>query len=481
LPEPAPEPEQEPDQADAENPASNSQHVVPNPEIDLTKDDFRALILEKLRTAEDDALLAECLSALEAAVHDGLGGEAWRVSAFGSVVTKLGTRGCDFDVTVFELHQLEQDDGHNKGESDAKTVLGQLGDVLDGSDFLVKGTILHARVPILKLQYKGQEVDLSVNNTRPLKNTRLLRSYASLDEEVAVLVVAVKHWAKERSLCGAANGHLSSYAFSLMVIYFLQVTDMGQMPCLQARGEEDKAFEDDATAEKLARGAASAWSLRKSMSFEMWLSAFFAFYAGTPGPYLEESQPPFNWGEEVVSVRLGRRLSSSSSEFRDLKGRQEAKLHIEDPFERSRNLRDVMWTHPSDHEVALFDQISWIDQAYKVHAIARLPQMMAGLAKTGRGRSGSGDVADQWPPFQVFPPSVPPLGNDQQSDLAAGMPWLWSPAYSAVETAADSSQQHRKGAKGGRGMMANEQVTRSWGAAKAAWSSNRAWQKARSR
>merc|ERR1719197_260987 len=115
------------------------------------------------------------------------------------------------------------------------------------------------------------------------------------------------------------------------------------------------------------------------MSFEMWLSAFFAFYAGTPGPYLEESQPPFNWGEEVVSIRLGRHgrgLSRTSNEFRELKGRQEAKLHIEDPFERSRNLRDVMWTHPTDHETALFQQIVWIDQAYKMHAIAQLPQMM---------------------------------------------------------------------------------------------------------
>jgi DNA polymerase sigma len=470
LPEPAPEPDLEPERTEA-NPSQKLQHVKPKLEVqDITKDQFRKLILEKLRTKEDDKLVQECLTKLEAVVRKGLeegDGETWRVSAFGSVVTKMGTRGCDLDVTVYEQRELkeEEDNSQNKGETtDSRTIIGKLGYLLEGSDFVVKGTILHARVPILKLQYKGQDVDLSVNNIRPLKNSRLLRAYASLDDEVAVLIVAVKHWAKERNLCGAANGHLSSYAFALMVIYFLQVTDMGQMPCLQARGEEDEAFEDDVSAEKLTRAAKANWNLRKSMSFEMWLSGFFAFYAGTQGPYLGEHQPPFNWGDEVVSIRLGKRLSKSSSEFRELKGRQEVKLHIEDPFERSRNLRDVMWTHPKDHETSLFDQVFYTDQAYKLHAIAQLPQMLASASAAG--------AVPGFPP--MFPPVMPPLGKDHQADLAAGMP-PWSPwLLPTVETLEQS--HHRKGGGRGRGLPMNSYTAQSWATAKAAFSSHRTWQ-----
>merc|ERR1711933_31984 len=158
------------------------------------------------------------------------------------------------------------------------------------------------------------------NNTNPLRNTRLLRACAALDPLVAELVVAIKLWAKHKRICGAVGGHLSSYAFVMLVIF-----------CLQALSDDTSSdFADDEAADKLVQSVQdSGWKLEGSLF--MLFCGFFAFYAGTPGPGKQFYDAPFNWNEEVVSVRLGRRESCRSEEFRELRGRNDIQLHIEDP------------------------------------------------------------------------------------------------------------------------------------------------------
>merc|ERR1712100_872851 len=89
------------------------------------------------------------------------------------------------------------------------------------------------------------------------------------------------------------------------------------------------------------------------------ICGFFAFYAGLPGPTTKEDELPFDWEQEVVSVRLGRREMAYSKEFSELRGVQGDRLSIEDPFERTRNLRDVMSTKT---EKLLYQQIKWMDE-----------------------------------------------------------------------------------------------------------------------
>ena len=47
--------------------------------------------------------------------------------------------------------------------------------------------------------------------------------YSQLSAMVRMFVVAVKLWAKAEGLIGAPRGRLSSYAFVLVALYFLQV------------------------------------------------------------------------------------------------------------------------------------------------------------------------------------------------------------------------------------------------------------------
>lgn len=307
-----------------------------------------------MRTEEDEKQVAECLVALNK-VCEGLGPEKdWRALAIGSVASGFGTKGCDIDVVV--KHGSAQD------VRSPQSVLLDLRSLLTESDFTVKNTILQARVPILKLQYKDKDIDLSACNIRPMKNTRLLKAYSTMHERVAELVVAVKIWAKDARVCGAKDGHLSSYALVLMVIYFLQVVEDLSLPCLQEGGAKDAAFETDEATEARVKHVKKLGNLALS-SLDMLIGGFFAFYAGAVGPW---GFIPFDWGNEVVSVRLGRRERRDSDAFTLLNGRNAHRLHIEDPFERSRNLNDVLWMHPVANEDRLYQHIQCMDSIAKM-------------------------------------------------------------------------------------------------------------------
>merc|ERR1719203_1642982 len=66
-------------------------------------------------------------------------------------------------------------------------------------------------------------LDFSVNSTTPLYNAALLTECGQIDSRSRALILIVKRWAKDRGICHAAKGHLPPYAWTLLVIYFLQV------------------------------------------------------------------------------------------------------------------------------------------------------------------------------------------------------------------------------------------------------------------
>lgn len=350
------------------------------------------------RTQEDRDFLDECMKSLQEGVHACLGEEqGWRAAAFGSMSTGFGTSDCDLDVTVYEGFEASASSAapkDTKAESDNLGTLMSLrtyfADLKD-SNFSVRNTILNARIPILKLKYKELDIDLSVNNTKPLKNTRLLKAYTTMDPMVVELGVAVKLWAKGRGLSGAAAGHLSSYAFVLMVVYYLQVAGIAQMPSLQACGSDDHFFMSDVTAEAKALDIGQGWSIQ--VTLDILLAGFFAFYAGTPGPGSQAFEQPFDWGTEVVSIRLGRREKSENPEFDSLSKRTDQRLHIEDPFERGRNLRDVLRMQPVDSEALLYDQIVFMDQACRA---AFTQQFLAQMAISPPFNSPDIDADTPW-------------------------------------------------------------------------------------
>jgi len=282
----------------------------------------RQVLLDKRRSEEEVARCDECVAELDALVHQQLG-NGWQVQAFGSLANGFCTATSDLDVTcVFNC----------KGENDKRSAAHLLGwnlrSVLQSNPrFEVVEQVLSARVPILKLRFDGLlDVDLSAHNTQPLFNTRLLKTYCQLDPSIRDLGVAVKLWSKAADVVGASKFNLSSYAINLLVVYFLQVDPKVQLPLLPTN-----AFGSGALCDADPRVISVQMSWKCPLSLPQLIFRFFSFYA-------EE----FVWGSEVVAVRLGRRLFSNEPTFRDLPGRWNSRINIEDPFETNRNLHCVL-------------------------------------------------------------------------------------------------------------------------------------------
>ncbi|XP_071730592.1 UTP:RNA uridylyltransferase 1-like isoform X1 [Rutidosis leptorrhynchoides] len=80
----------------------------------------------------------------------------------------------------------------------------------------------------------GIPCNISVNNQLALENTKLVNSYREIDPRLRQLVIIVKKWAKSRGVNDAFKQTLSSYAYVLMCIYFLQQHRIpSNLPCLQ--------------------------------------------------------------------------------------------------------------------------------------------------------------------------------------------------------------------------------------------------------
>lgn len=154
---------------------------------------------------------------------------------FGSLVNGFGTFGSDVDVAL----QLSPDVMAGLRGGSLLEGFHDLRRRLPRQGYPVWQYIQPGRssVPLLRLtsaKAGGVRVDLGFNNSPALHNTRLLATYAALDDRVAPLGIGIKLWAKARCINDASNHFLSSYAFILLAIWFLQQPCTGPiLPVLQ--------------------------------------------------------------------------------------------------------------------------------------------------------------------------------------------------------------------------------------------------------
>ncbi|KAH9362776.1 hypothetical protein HPB48_022165 [Haemaphysalis longicornis] len=80
---------------------------------------------------------------------------------------------------------------------------------------------------------RGLEVDISLYNRLAQQNMRLLKTYSSIDNRVRELGYTIKRFAKTCDICDASRGSLSSYAYILMTLYYLQQRKPPVIPVLQ--------------------------------------------------------------------------------------------------------------------------------------------------------------------------------------------------------------------------------------------------------
>lgn len=175
--------------------------------------------------------------------------------------------------------------------------------------------------------------DFSVNSGMCLYNAALIKECANLEPRARDLILLVRCWAKDRGVCHAPKGHLPPYAWTLLVIYYLQAGVEGPplLPALQGfKTTRGLAVRHGLGASGDSGPGPEARSRTCGASVAELFAGFVRFYI------------QIDWQQEAVSVRRARRappnlalplhtvVSKSNSIV--------AVPSIEDPFEPRRSL-----------------------------------------------------------------------------------------------------------------------------------------------
>ena len=297
-----------------------------------------SLALKKGPTARQLQQKEHALSVVRKVAESRWSNHDVEVIPFGSSVTGLGEGSSDVDVVLFFP---------NGGPPPLEALRGLKQKLERQPDTKVLQSLLREKmkIPLLRLLIQGVQCDLTCQNVLPVFNTVLLRGYGSLCPKLNVLAIVIKRWAKKCRIGEVQNGFISSYTWTLMMIYYLQVCH--GLPSLHVLSPH-QALHRTPKNKTFAFGFLSTENRQKVRTpLNDLLRGFYEFYS-----------EHFDWEYEVVSVRLGRRLSCKDSEFRllprkHLKApRKKPKgpgiplktegypniLKVEDPIEISRNL-----------------------------------------------------------------------------------------------------------------------------------------------
>ncbi|MED6254234.1 hypothetical protein ATANTOWER_020484 [Ataeniobius toweri] len=190
--------------------------------------------------------------------------------------------------------------------------------------------ITTAKVPIVKFYHirTGLEGDISLYNTLALHNTRLLASYAAIDRRVKILCYIMKVFAKMCDIGDASRGSLSSYAYTLMVLFFLQQRNPPVIPVLQ------EIYDGKTKPEVLVDG----WNVyffddlktlpRQWPQYGKNTETVGELWLGLLRFYTED----FDFREHVVCIRQHARLTTFNKQWTS------KYIVIEDPFDLNHNL-----------------------------------------------------------------------------------------------------------------------------------------------
>ena len=154
-----------------------------------------------------------------------------QLTVFGSTGCNLHAHGADLDLTLLPLTKTKVD------HVQQQQLVQQLAWAVQShsAEARLVEAVISARVPIVRLVLASQlQADVSIGNELAIQKTSLLAAYARQDARVRPLCLLVKNWAKLHNLNRPFDHTLSSYAWTLLVIHFLQTCEPAVVPCLSA-------------------------------------------------------------------------------------------------------------------------------------------------------------------------------------------------------------------------------------------------------
>nr|XP_029123273.1 UTP:RNA uridylyltransferase 1 isoform X4 [Elaeis guineensis] len=166
-------------------------------------------------------------------------------------------------------------------------------------------------------------------------NLQNVQDYTQIDDRLHQLAFIVKHWARSRAINETYRGTLSSYAYVLMCIHFLQLRKPAILPCLQEMEATYVLTVDDtecAYFDQVAKLKNFGAQNKESIAELLW--AFFHYWA-----YHHD------YTSDVISVRTGSIISKQLKNWTRRVGNDRHLICIEDPFETSHDLGRIVDKH----------------------------------------------------------------------------------------------------------------------------------------
>ncbi|XP_022246270.1 speckle targeted PIP5K1A-regulated poly(A) polymerase-like [Limulus polyphemus] len=276
------------------------------------------------------------------------------VHLYGSSINGFGFKGCDIDMFLDINHLVNKD-----FTSSDTSKCGDIPSVHDIISGLVSVDIIHKmpqemqlkfiikvirRIPkcrnvvfipskrcqIIHFVHSGFNVDCDVSSKSSLvvHNSRLLRLYGLLDPRVSPLIMTLHYWGKRLRL--TFSGHkLTSYAFTWMIIFFLQTCDPPILPSvLELRKLADDTKEVDGIDCTFCNDSSKLGPSANELNGEDLLKSFFDFYS------------TFDFKKWVISPRFGQVFDKQkfSMIFPNLVHFVVAPISIQDPFDLNDNI-----------------------------------------------------------------------------------------------------------------------------------------------
>jgi len=205
--------------------------------------------------------------------------------------------------------------------------------------------VFQASIPLIKaIDQSGLEVDICVGNHLGRHNSRLVAAYCKLEPRVGEVGRLVKQWAKSWDLIGNSDGHMNSYAYTLLTIFYLMHVRPPVVPNLQELSQDLPQDLCDSVKVRDRR-----WGREEICDCTFWsdvhlipkghntdsvgplLRGFFAFYT---------DPAQFDWGSHAVSIRMANTQETAhrTSKFGLHSSVSNEQWYVEDPFDLRHNL-----------------------------------------------------------------------------------------------------------------------------------------------
>ncbi|KAF9179770.1 hypothetical protein BGZ50_006688 [Haplosporangium sp. Z 11] len=300
------------------------QHLVPSNDS-INK---RSLLVKRLQGILDTAFP-------DAELH---------LEVFGSYASGLGSESSDADLCITS-------DSFRK--SAPYNNMRTLAVVLRQGGMVKIQAISNARVPIVKFvdPYTRINCDINANHVLGIHNSALIRCYTKIDDRVRPLLYCLKALVKKHNINDSSQASLSSYAYVMMAIGFLQAQDPPVLPALQAQPEEwmtplfvqldhegrggkdliNCTFDHDVTRYQ-------NFGSRNTKSVGQLLIEFFEFYTRYYDYQTMEVNVRFGGVRVRDEITRARNAKPGSKPKVPQRGSGEKKLVVMDPFIRDRNV-----------------------------------------------------------------------------------------------------------------------------------------------